>query len=206
MAHTRNPAGRDGQGVESNSRLTASTAAVLFVLLAAEGATILRIRPLLAPHVFIGMLLVPPVLVKMASTGYRFVRYYLGATAYRLKGAPPVWLRLLGPVVVVLTVVVLASGIVLMVAGPEGRQLWLGVHKASFVLWLGAMTIHVLGHLGETLRVAPRDWMGRTRSEVAGAGLRQWTIAASLVVGAVLGSLFLGRVGSWLTSAPHLGR
>ncbi len=36
-------------GPEGNERLTAATAAVLFLLLAAEGVTILFIRPLLSP-------------------------------------------------------------------------------------------------------------------------------------------------------------
>jgi hypothetical protein len=55
-----------------------------------------RIRPLISPHVFIGMVLIPPVLVKVASTTWRFARYYQGAPAYRRKGPPPVALRLLG--------------------------------------------------------------------------------------------------------------
>ncbi|MGH9114660.1 MAG: hypothetical protein ACRDWW_02405 [Acidimicrobiales bacterium] len=67
------------QGVESNSRLTASNAVVLLVLLAAEGATLLSVRSLLTPHVVIGMVLVPPVLLKIGSTGWRFVRYYRGS-------------------------------------------------------------------------------------------------------------------------------
>jgi len=66
---------RAEQGVKSNARLTASNAAVLLVLLAAEGVTILRVRQLVTPHVFIGMLLIPPVLVKIGSTGYRFARW-----------------------------------------------------------------------------------------------------------------------------------
>ena len=63
------------EGVEANARLTASTSAVLFLLLAAEGVTLLRIHGLLSAHVFVGMLLIPPVLVKVGSTSYRFVRY-----------------------------------------------------------------------------------------------------------------------------------
>jgi len=57
--------------VAANARLTASNAVVLLVLLAAEGVTILRVRALLTPHVFIGMVLIPPVLLKVASTGWR---------------------------------------------------------------------------------------------------------------------------------------
>ena len=195
---------REDDGVASNARLTASNAAVLLVLLAAEGATILRVRPLISPHVFLGMLLIPPVLVKLGSTGYRLVRYYTGAPAYRRKGPPPVLLRLLGPVVVILTAVLLASGVALLLASPAWSAQLLFVHKASFVLWFVAMTVHVLGHLGEVARLAPRDWMRRARRDVRGAGGRQWLLAASLVAGALLGLAMLGRVGPWLASA-HVG-
>ena len=157
---------RADAGVAANARLTASNAVVLLALLAAEGVTILRVRELLTPHVFIGMVLIPPVLLKVASTGWRFARYYRGAPAYRRKGPPPLLLRLLGPVVVILTVVLLASGVGLLLVGPSWLPLLLKVHKASFVLWFGAMTIHVLGHLGEVFRLAPRDWLRRTGRDV----------------------------------------
>jgi len=195
---------RGDEGVESNARLTASNAVVLLVLLAAEGLTILRVRQLVSPHVFIGMLLIPPVLVKVGSTGYRFARYYLGAPEYRRKGPPPALLRLLGPVVVLLTVVLLASGVALLLASPAWSSELLFVHKASFVLWFFAMTVHVLAHLAETARVAPRDWLRRTRRDVRGADGRLWLIAASLVAGALLGLAILGRIGPWLASS-HVG-
>jgi hypothetical protein len=60
----------------------------------------------------------------------------------------------------------------------------------------------VLGHLGEVFRLAPRDWLRRTRRDVTGAAPRQWLIAASLVVGAMLGFLLLARTGHWLALAP----
>ena len=189
-----------------NARLTAANAAVLLVLLAVEGVTILRVRQLITPHVFVGMVLVPPVLVKVASTGWRFARYYRGAPAYRRKGPPPVLLRLLGPAVVILTLVLLASGVGLLLVSRSWLPLLLKVHKASFVLWFGAMTIHVLGHLGEVLRLAPSDWLRRTRRDVTGAGPRQWLIAASLVAGVLLGFLLLSRVGPWLASAAGAGQ
>jgi hypothetical protein len=191
---------------EANARLTSGTAVVLLALLAAEGVTILRIRGLISEHVFIGMVLVPPVLVKTCSTVYRFARYYLGAPEFRRKGPPPILLRMLGPFVVLLTFAVLASGIALLFVGGSLRSQVLFLHKASFVLWLAAMTVHVLGHLLDTARVAPRDWLHRSRREVTGAGLRQWTIAASLVAGLLLGLLFLGRVAPWQASVPSAGR
>jgi hypothetical protein len=189
---------RAQNGVEANARLTGSLAAVLLVLLAAEGVTILRVRELLTLHVFIGMLLVPPVLFKMASTGWRFVKYYLGSPAYRQKGPPPPLLRLLGPVVVVLTLAVFATGIALLL-GPQGwRSSLLLLHKASFILWLVAMAVHVLGHLVDTARLAPRDWLRRTRDQVNGTGVRQWAIASSLAIGVLLGVIVAPRVGPWL--------
>jgi len=194
---------RADQGVQANARLTATNAAVLIVLLAAEGATILR-RQLISPHVFLGMVLIPPVLLKIGSTGYRFVRYYRGAPAYLRKGAPPLVLRLLGPVIVILTLVLLASGVALLFAGPAWSHELLFVHKASFVLWFFAMTVHVLGHLAEVARIAPRDWLRRTRRDVSGAGTRQWLIAASLVAGGLLGLATLSRIAPWLASA-HVG-
>jgi hypothetical protein len=191
-------------GVGANARLTATNAAVLIVLLAAEGATILRVRQLISPHVFLGMVLIPPVLLKLGSTGYRFVRYYRGAPAYRRKGPPPVLLRLLGPVVAILTLVLLASGVALLLASPAWSRELLFVHKASFVLWFFAMTVHVLAHLPEVARLAPRDWLRRTRRDVSGAGTRQWLIAASLVAGALLGLATLSLIAPWLASA-HVG-
>ena len=189
-----------------NARLTAANAAVLLVLLAAEGVTILRVHQLLSPHVFIGVVLIPPVLLKVASTTWRFARYYTGAPAYRRKGPPPVLLRLLGPVVVILTLVLLFSGVGLLLVSRPWLPLLLKVHKASFVLWFGAMTIHVLAHLGEVFRLAPRDWLRRTRREVTGAGTRQWLVAASLLAGVMLGFLLLGHVGHWLSAAPGAGQ
>jgi hypothetical protein len=191
--------------VESNARLTGGMAAVLFVLLAAEGVTILRVRGLISEHVFIGMLLVPPVLVKTGSTVYRFARYYLGTPEFRRKGPPQALLRLLGPFVVLLTFAVLATGIALLLAGPSLRAQLLTLHKASFILWIIAMTVHVLGHLAETARLAPRDWMRSTRRQVTGASARQWTIAASLIAGVLLGLLLLGRVAPYLASVSQPG-
>ena len=71
------------------------------------------------------------------------------------------------------------------------------MHKASFVLWFGVMTIHVLGHLVETARVAPRDWMRRTRRQVDGASLRQWALATSVVAGLLAGLWALPYAANW---------
>jgi hypothetical protein len=184
-------------GVEGNARLTGSTAAVLLVLLAIEGVTILEVNRLLRLHVFVGMLVVPPVLLKSATTGYRFARYYAGSPPYVRRGPPHPVLRILGPLVGVLTFGVLISGIALFWGPPGWHSRLLFLHKASFILWFGAMVVHVLGHLVDTYRLAPRDWTPRT-SWVPGAWLRRLTLLASLVAGVGLGLLALGQVDNWV--------
>src|SRR5450755_653763 len=58
-------------GAEGNEILTSAAAVVLVGLLIAEGITIVHMRGLLSAHMFIGLVLIPPVVLKLASTGYR---------------------------------------------------------------------------------------------------------------------------------------
>ena len=188
-------------GVEANERLTGSTALVLLVLLALEGVTVLRVHSLLTLHVFVGMLLIPPVLVKMSSTMWRFVRYYIGSPEYRHKGPPPTGLRVLGPFVVVLTILLFASGVALLFAPTSWRGHLLQLHQASFIAWFILMTVHVLAHLGDLVRVSTKDWARRSRGLVAGSRVRRLTITLSLLVGVVLAFMTVSRVGPWMHGA-----
>lgn len=189
------------EGVEANGRLTAMLGALLMVFLAVEGLTIVHIHVLwlLSVHVAIGMVLAPVVLLKIGSTTWRFARYYLGSPAYRRKGPPPAALRLLGPFVVVSTVAVVGSGIVLLLVPADSRNEWLLIHRVTFVLWFAAMTVHVLGHLLEVARLAPRDFYRRTRRQVRGAGVRQWAIVSALCVGVLLTVAVAPKVSPWFT-------
>ena len=187
-------------GTEANARLTSSTALVLLVLLAIEGFTVLRVGSLLTLHVFIGMLLVPPVLVKLASTLWRFAKYYTGSREYREKGPPPVVLRLLGPFVATLTIILFASGILLLFVPQTWRGDMLLLHQASFVLWFACMTIHVLGHIKETAELSTKDWVRRTRVRVAGSRWRRLAITTSLICGVGLAFVTIPSVGPWLNS------
>lgn len=94
------------------------------------------------------------------------------------------------------------SGIALLLASPVSRTELLTLHKVTFVLWLIVMAVHVLGHLLDTARLAPRDWYWRTRRQIAGAGLRRWIVATAVVTGLIVGALMLPYVGTWL-GEPH---
>ena len=183
-------------GPRGNARLTGALGAVIFVALAAEGLTLLGVHQYISAHVFIGMFLVPVAAVKTASTMYRFARYYTGDPSYVRKGPPPTILRLLGPVVVVTTIALLATGIAAIASGPRTRWI-VQAHKASFILWFGAMTIHVLGHILETPALAFADWRRRERSEVPAARSRLIVLAVTVAIGLVLATLSLGWIDAW---------
>jgi len=209
------PAAPSG-GATGNERLTAMTGAVLLVLLLVEGLTLLRLGRLLTVHFFVGMMLLGPVALKAGSTIYRFTRYYTGHPEYRRKGPPAPLLRLLGPIIVLLTASIFGSGIMLAIDGPAGRGQWLFIHKASFILWFGAMAIHVLWYAPRLPGLLSREargmgdpadagyaGMGRHAQRVAatlgGRGTRLALLSASLLAGLVIALLTVHLAGAWQT-------
>jgi hypothetical protein len=146
-----------GGGPEGNERLTSTVALVLVILLVVEAATTLALHSYLPVHIFLGLLLLPPVALKLASTGWRFVRYYTGSAPYRLKGPPELWLRLLAPLLIASTVVLFGTGVAFLVAG-RGGGLLLSVHAVSFGIWGVLMIVHVLAYLTRVLRHGLADW------------------------------------------------
>jgi hypothetical protein len=205
-------------GAEGNERLTAMTGAVLLVLLVVECYTILRIGRLLTLHVFLGMLLLGPVSLKAASVIYRFARYYTGSAPYRRQGPPAPLLRLIGPIIVLLTACVFGSGIMLAVTGPDygPPSGWLMVHRLSFIAWAFFIVIHVLAYAprlprllaaeargvslpqGATGEHAPARRHARQAVEIIGGrGTRLALLIASLVGGLVIALLTVHLAGKW---------
>lgn len=187
-------------GTDGNERLTGSAGATLLVLLAAEGLTVLSLGSLLSLHVFLGVMLIPPVALKIATTGYRFVRYYTGSREYVTKGPPPLLPRVLGPVIVVSSVVLLATGVALLAMGPGGG-LVRNLHKLSFIVLFGTLSVHVLAHLRKLPALTASDWRGRTR--LAGASARRTILVASLLAGLASGAVAVSYDGVWVHRAHH---
>jgi hypothetical protein len=194
-----------GGETDGNERLTAATGAALLVLLAVIGVTIVRIGQLLSVHLFVGMLLIPPVLLKFSSTGYRFVRYYTGNSRYREEG-PPEWpLRIIAPMVVLSTLVVFVSGVVLLFVGPSARATWFPIHKDSFFVWVAFMAVHVLGHLPAIPWLLRADYSRYAAyddedlgGDVTGRAGRTLALSGALVAGVVLAILVIPEFGPWL--------
>jgi hypothetical protein len=182
-------------GSAGNEQLTAVVATLLILLLAAEGATILRIRSLLTVHAFVGMLLIPVVVLKLGSTGWRMLRYYRRADEYVRRGPPHVALRVIvAPVVIVSTIVLFGTGIALLAVDQVNGPL-VGLHKASFVVWVVATALHVLAHLAELPRAI--------RARLPGSGLRWLVLGVCLVAGVAIAMGTLPAAEALRTHAEH---
>ena len=184
-------------GVEGNARLTATAGTLLTLLLLVEGFTVLDVRGYITLHTAIGLTLIGPVVLKCASTLYRFARYYTGHAAYVEKGPPHLALRVLGPLVILSTLAVLATGVALLWV--HGRSdTWLTLHKGSFIVWVAVMAVHFLGHLLEaatgTLRELRADRADPARR---GRGVRWVLLIVSLVVGVGLAAAFTPDASTW---------
>jgi hypothetical protein len=121
-------------GAEGNEILTSAIAIVLTVLLALEGVTVVDIAGLLSAHMFIGLVLLPPVTLKLASTGYRAFRYYTHSRAYRALGPPRLALRVLAPALVASTIAIFVSGVLLLALGHKAGTV-LEIHKLAFIVF-----------------------------------------------------------------------
>jgi hypothetical protein len=175
-------------GVVGNERLTALVSLVLLVLIIVELVTSAFLRVWLPTHTVVGVLLAGPLLVKMGSTGWRFLRYYTRVPAYVRRGPPPLVLRVLGPVLLITTLVMVSSGIGLVVTSP--LQPFLLTHVFSALVWLPLIAVHSLAHLQQVPRNIASDWSTQQGSRFhVGRGLR---------LGTNLGALLLGVIGAWL--------
>jgi hypothetical protein len=204
-AHRIDPVLEGGGGPAGNAVLTAWTGLVLLVLGVAELLTLINVRGLISWHIAIGALLVPPALVKTATTGWRMVRYYRGDPAYVDSGPPPLLLRLLGPLVVGSTLAVLASGVALVLLGQDrSRQAvatvlglrvdWITLHQAAFAVWATATGLHLLGRIVTAVRLTLLA--DRTR-RIPGVPGRLAVLVVAIAAAAGLAVVLVHADGPW---------
>jgi hypothetical protein len=189
-------------GPAGNERLTAATAVVLLALIAVELVTLLSLSLMLRVHMFVGILLTAPVALKLGSTGWRFLRYYRRDPAYVAKGPPHIVMRLLAPLLVASTATLLSSGIAAVFSGPRVRWL-IGLHKLAFVVWLGALGLHVLVYVWRLPRLLRVELSAQAL--VAGRTVRVAAIVGTVVVGAWIADETLPWDDRWIVAARALG-
>jgi hypothetical protein len=179
-----------------NRRLTALTGAAIYLLLVALAVTVVNVRGLLIAHYAVGFLLLPPVVLKLGSTGYRFARYYMGSEAFRVAGAPPLVLRfVVAPVLVLSTVAVFATGLELWLFGLQFGSVWIAAHTLSAVVMLVALAAHLLAHT----RVSVDVLVGEATARREVLSPRSLAVA-SLVFGAMLAAASFLYVSPFTTS------
>lgn len=189
-------------GPRGNRNLTGVLGALLLVGVAGElGTLALGLQRTLPWHIAVGVGLIPVVLVKLGSTGWRLIRYYTREPGYRAEGPPRPFLRAIAPVVVGSTLALLGSGVGLVVVGPgAGSQFFRAVHGASFAIFLLVVGAHALAHLPKLRRLALADW-GRARPR--GHALRRTLVAFALVSGGSAALASLQFAGPWLAAVRH---
>ena len=166
------------------------------MLLPVEGVTLLSLRSMLSVHMLLGVALIPPVALKLGSAFYRFLRYYTGSAVFREKGPPQPAMRILvAPALVASTIGLFGSGVVLLLL-EHPDQLVYTVHKASFIVWIGAIGIHVLAYARHVPALALADWTRGPR-DAFGRALRRRAVAGSLMAGVGIALITLPIVAAW---------
>lgn len=169
---------------DGNERLTAAVGALLLVPIIAELVSVLLgVHSFMSLHVFVGLVLIPPVLLKLASTGWRFARYYLRNEPYVVHGPPILVMRVLAPLLVAATVVLFGSGVAMGFLHGHALELARRLHGPASVVWLVLVGLHVLAYLKRSLVAGTADLFARTRSRVLGARSRAVLVAAAVLAG-----------------------
>jgi hypothetical protein len=184
---------------DGNERLTAVVGVLLLAPVLVEVATVLLgVHTFMSWHVFVGLALIPVVVLKLLSTGWRFVRYYTRSRDYVAHGPPRTAMRLLAPLFVVVTVVLLGSGVAMGFVHGQALQTARRLHGPASVIWLLLLGVHVLVYLGRALRKTADDVMPAERASVPGKTARLYALATAVVCGLLLGAVLVPAQHRWV--------
>lgn len=152
--------------------------------------------PLRQVHFAIGFAIIPVLLVKLGSTGWRAANYYLRREPYRSDGPPQLIPRLLAPLLVVSAVVATITGVVLWGLGTQ-RGVWATLHTDSVVVLGFALALHTLTYIQRAVRASSGSLavVEITREE----RIMLWTLAAALVAAV----LAIGVEPPWHDLSSH---
>lgn len=200
----------------ANGRLTALLGVVLLALLIVQVASALffallsfnvslpagpvfdTVRP---AHFFIGLLLLPVVALKLASTGWRFAMYYLGRPAYKRAGPPSLAGRLVAPLMVASITVLFLSGIEMWSFRNQFIAYWTQIHVLAAIAFVSALVAHLVLNGRRAHREAARDLARELGEPVAGRFTRRGVVVGGLAAGlalAVSGANWPSPMLSWL--------
>jgi hypothetical protein len=178
--------------IEGNHRLTALTGGLVFPLLALVFLTGLFMDAWWHVHYVVGFILIPVVALKLASTGYRALRYYTSEPRYVAAGPPELLPRLLAPFLALSVLTALVTGVLLFVQ--HSRSGVLGtLHTDAAVCSAVLVGLHILTYSADALVTLRREARAR-RSRAA--VLRMSLLGIALLLGITLGVITY-RAGVW---------
>jgi len=182
-----------------NERLTAAVGLFLLAPILVEVATILLgVHTFMSVHVFVGLALIPPVLLKLGSTAWRFARYYTRSRPYVALGPPQIAMRLLAPLFVAATIVLFGSGVAMGLLHGQALDWARRLHGPASVLWLGLLGLHVLVYFTRAVRRTVEDTAPEPRSRARGAAVRALALVAAIVSGVVIAAATVPAQHHWI--------
>ncbi len=182
-----------------NERLTAAVGLLLLAPILVEVATILLgVHTFMSVHVFVGLALIPPVLLKLGSTAWRFARYYTRSRPYVALGPPQIAMRLLAPLFVAVTVVLFGSGVAMGLVHGQALDVARRLHGPASVVWLVLLGLHVLVYFTRAVRRTAEDAVPEQRSRARGAGVRGLALVVAIVSGVVIAAATVSAQHHWI--------
>lgn len=180
--------------VVSNLILTSHAGLVILFLLVLLYFTGLEFAPLRGVHFGLGFALIPILLVKLGSTGWRAVNYYFDRDPYRAAGPPWLLPRVMALPLTLCAVMATISGVVLWATGTD-RGTWATVHICSVISLAAVVVVHLIIYTRKAFRASTRS-LEETRTTKQ-ERIMVWALLVALVVGAAA----VGLEPTWNPSA-----
>jgi hypothetical protein len=182
-----------------NERLTAVVGLLVLVPVLVEVVSVLLgVHTFMSLHVFVGLALIPAVLLKMGSTGWRMARYYTRSRPYVALGPPQIAMRLLAPLFVAATLILFGSGVAMGFLHGHALQIVRSLHGPTSVTWLILFGLHVLVYLRRALTSTAEEALPAERNPVRGKAARTYALVAVVAGGLVLGAATVPAQHRWV--------
>jgi magnesium-transporting ATPase (P-type) len=180
--------------VAGNLILTSHAGLVILFFLVLLYFTGLEFTPLRGVHFGLGFALIPILLVKLGSTGWRAVNYYFDRDPYRAAGPPWLLPRIMALPLTACAIAATISGVVLWAEGTD-RGTWATVHIYSVISLAVVVVVHLVIYTRKAFRASTRS-LEQTKTTK-----QERVMVWALLVALVVGSAAVGLEPTWNPSA-----
>jgi hypothetical protein len=180
--------------VAGNLILTSHAGLVILFFLVLLYFTGLEFAPLRGVHFGLGFALIPILLVKLGSTGWRAVNYYFDRDPYRAAGPPWLLPRIMALPLTLCAIAATISGVVLWAEGTD-RGTWATVHIYSVISLAVVVVVHLVIYTRKAYRASTRS-LEETKTTK-----QERVMVWALLVALVVGSAAVGLEPTWNPSA-----